>query len=300
MAVFTAMTPESVHLGDKHIGALLAGDKLVYNRVEEWRKTTPGTLAMDIPEWASFMSIFISGGGAGGGYGVTGEHRTSYGGGAGEMKLETIDLVANPGRRARVNIGAGGAGRGYSRTDGGGSNGSVTRFMGWNSQSNWSAAGGTTRNDTAGEAKGWNSMPENHARWLNRTPGSRYYPQTGGAAHDRTPGNGRMGGGGGQKTSLAGSGTGGRGGDGFAIIHFFGIDPMTPRLTGGSAPPDTEPQPGDGQSTDRGEWAADTHYRRGDTYTYQGKRYRVKQDHESNSIRSPQFPLLWKEYFEEI
>lgn len=233
MAVFTAMSPESVHLGDKHIGALLAGDRLVYNRVEEWRKTTPGTLAMDIPEWASFMSIFISGGGAGGGYGVTGEYRTSYGGGAGEMKLETIDLVANPGRRARVNIGAGGAGRGYSSRDGGGSNGSITRFMGWNAQSNWSAAGGTTRNNPAGEAKGWNSMPENHARWLNRAPGSRYYPQVGGNAHDRNPGAGRMGGGGGQKTSLAGSGTGGRGGDGFAIIHFFGIDPMTPRLTGG-------------------------------------------------------------------
>ncbi|MDK8550752.1 hypothetical protein QP907_00230 [Corynebacterium pseudodiphtheriticum] len=229
----TAMAMESVHLGDTHIGALLAGDKLVYNRVEEWRKTTPGTLAMDIPEWASFMTIFISGGGAGGGYGTVAEYKSSYGGGAGEMKLETIDLVANPGRRARVNVGAGGAGRGYSRTDGGGSNGSVTRFMGWNSQSNWSAAGGTTRNNAAGEAKGWNSMPENHARWLNRTPGSRYYPQTGGAAHGRNPGSGRMGGGGGQKTSLAGSGTGGRGGDGFAIIHFFGIDPMTPRLTGG-------------------------------------------------------------------
>lgn len=229
MPVFTAMTPESVHLGDKHIGALLAGDKLVYNRVEEWRKTTPGSLAMDIPEWASFMSIFISGGGAGGGNAIP----HSYGGGAGQMKLETIDLAANPGRRATVNVGAGGAGGQSYRDDVGGSSGGSTRFAGWNAQSTWTASGGSTRNDASGEARGWGSMPENHARWLNRTPGSRYYPQTGGYAHNLSPGDGAMGGGGGQKTSRAGRGGGGRGGDGFAIIHFFGIDPMTPRLTGG-------------------------------------------------------------------
>lgn len=231
----TAMAMESVHLGDKHVGALLAGDKLVYNRVEEWRKTTPGNLSMDIPEWASFMSIFISGGGAGGGYGILSEWNPSYGGGAGQMKLETIDLVANPGRRATVTVGAGGAGRGYSNTDGGGSNGASTRFSGWNARSTWTASGGSTRNNAAGEGGGWSSLSENYARWLNRAPGSRYHPQVGGNAHDRNPGNGRMGGGGGQKTSFAGTATGGRGGDGFAIIHFFGIDPTTPRLTGGGA-----------------------------------------------------------------
>lgn len=227
----TAMAMESVHLGDTHIGALLAGDKLVYNRVEEWRKTTPGTLAMDIPEWASFMSIFISGGGASGAF-----HPRSNGGGGsgGQLRLLTVDLAANPGRRASVTVGAGGSPlRSVSPY---GNDGAPTRFSGWNAQSTWTADGGVTRTGTHeenGSEGGWNSLPEREARYLNRTPGSRYRPQTAGSSGHRSGSDGSMGGGGGKNRHHA-TGQSGAGGDGFAIIHFFGVDPTLPRLIGGA------------------------------------------------------------------
>ena len=234
MPVFTAMTPDSVHLGDKHIGALLAGDKLVYNRVEEWRKTTPGTLAMDIPEWASFMSIFISGGGASGGYEYTPHSLSGGGGGGGQLRLLTVDLGSNPGRRASVTVGAGGGALTSRRTYG--NSGGSTRFNGWNAQSTWTARGGeprTGRGQRDGTADGWNRLPEREARYLNRAPGSRYYLQTAGRSDDLRPSAGSMGGGGGLLNSVLAGRSSGAGGDGFAIIHFFGIDPLTPRLTAG-------------------------------------------------------------------
>lgn len=245
MPVITAMSPESVHLGDKHIGALLAGDKLVYNRVEEWRKTTPGTLGMDIPEWASFMSILISGGGASGGYDATSNWVGGGGGGGGQLRLLTVDLVENPGTRASVTVGSGG--RALTSRRASGNNGGLTRFNGWNPQSTWTANGGTpitTGNNRDGGDDGWNSLPENEARYLNRAPGSRYRPQSGGSAGDLSANDGQMGGGGGMLRSTLGGRRSGAGGDGFAIIHFFGVDPTTTRLTGGSStPPQPDPEP---------------------------------------------------------
>lgn len=228
MPVFTAMTPDSVHLGDKHIGALLAGDKLVYNRVEEWRKTTPGTLGMDVPEWASFMSILISGGGASGAYGTERSRYGFGGGGHGQLRLLTVDLVSNPGRRASVTVGAGGSAR--TSPGGGGNSGGVTRFNGWDAQSTWTASGGEPIRDasqTGGTDDGWNSLPEREARYLNRAPGSRYRPQTAGRGDSLSPSSGEMGGGGGVLNSTLGGRSSGAGGDGFAIIHFFGVDPVS-------------------------------------------------------------------------
>lgn len=314
MPVFTAMTPESVHLGDKHIGALLAGDKLVYNRVEEWRKTTPGTLAMDIPEWASFMSIFISGGGASGGYGVNqGFSANAGGGGGGQLRLLTIDLVSNPGRRASVTVGAGG-GAVTSATNGG-RPGGFTRFNGWNAQSTWTASGGEPRSgrgQTDGTDDGWDSLPERESRYLNREPGARYRPQTAGRGHSLNPTSGEMGGGGGLLNGTIGGRSSGAGGDGFAIIHFFGIDPTTPRLTGGglmppsdggtpSTPPDTAPQnnPESG-GRDMGGWKIGVEYKAGDTVMIAGSPYRILKDHTSSLEFHPALGGIAGEYIEEI
>lgn len=312
MPVITAMSPESVHLGDKHIGALLAGDKLVYNRVEEWRKTTPGTLGMDIPEWASFMSILISGGGASGGYDATSNWVGGGGGGGGQLRLLTVDLVENPGTRASVTVGSGG--RALTSRRASGNNGGWTRFNGWNPQSTWTANGGTpitTGNNRDGGDDGWNSLPENEARYLNRAPGSRYRPQSGGSAGDLSANDGQMGGGGGMLRSTLGGRRSGAGGDGFAIIHFFGVDPTTSRLTGGlmppsdggtpSTPPDTAPQnnPESG-GRDMGGWKIGVEYKAGDTVMIAGSPYRILKDHISSLELHPASGGIAGEYIEEI
>ena len=217
-----------VRMGLIEAGALLAGDNLIWNRVEEWRKTTPGTLAVDVPEWASFMSILISGGGASGAYGTERSRYGFGGGGHGQLRLLTVDLVSNPGRRASVNVGGGGSAR--TSPGGGGNSGGVTRFNGWDAQSTWTASGGEPIRDasqTDGTDDGWNSLPEREARYLNRAPGSRYRPQTAGSGHSLSPSSGSMGGGGGVLNSTLGGRSSGAGGDGFAIIHFFGVDPVS-------------------------------------------------------------------------
>lgn len=217
-----------VRMGPIEAGALLAGDNLIWNRVEEWRKTTPGTLAMDIPEWASFMSIFISGGGASGGYRNSElPAQKGGGGGGGQIRLLTIDLTENPGRSASVNVGAGG--RPITSTSMYGNSGGATRFNGWNAQSTWTANGGgprTGEGEFDGTEDGWNWLPEREALYLNRAPGSRYRPQTAGRSHIMSPSSGEMGGGGGKVLNNLGGRASGAGGDGFAIIHFFGIDPV--------------------------------------------------------------------------
>lgn len=217
-----------VRMGLIEAGALLAGDNLIWNRVEEWRKTTPGTLAVDVPEWASFMSIFISGGGASGGYRNSElREQKGGGGGGGQIRLLTIDLTENPGRRASVNVGAGG--RPITSVSNYGNSGGATRFNGWNAQSTWTANGGAPRTGEGefdGTEDGWNWLPEREALYLNRAPGSRYRPQTAGRAHIMNPSSGEMGGGGGKLINNLGGRSSGAGGDGFAIIHFFGIDPV--------------------------------------------------------------------------
>lgn len=303
MPVFTAMTPESVHLGDKHIGALLAGDKLVYNRVEEWRKTTPGTLGMDVPEWASFMSILISGGGASGAYGTRSINNTGGGGGGhGQLRLLTVDLVANPGRRASVIVGAGG--RALTSRGDYGNPGGFTRFSGWNAQSTWTAMGGdpgTPWNHYDGAADGWIRLSESEARYLDRAPGSRYYPQIAGRGHSLSPTSGEMGGGGGLLNNSLARRSSGAGGDGFAIIHFFGVDPTTPRLTGGGSVTPPPPKPAATEtSTAPPEWAEGNIYMVGDQVSLNGSIYRATYAHRSSGGFRPGSGTYWSSAWEYV
>ncbi|WP_431832158.1 glycine-rich domain-containing protein [Corynebacterium accolens] len=244
------------------------------------------------------MSILISGGGASGAFHP---RSTGGGGGGGQLRLLTVDLVENPGSRASVTVGRGGSA--LHSVSPYGNNGDSTRFNGWNAESTWTADGGTTRvgaNEEDGFGDGWNSLPEREARYLDRAPGSRYRPQTGGSKGQTFGGDGSMGGGGGKNLHFS-TGRSGAGGDGFAIIHFFGIDPMTPRLEGGSVTP---PEPPAQNGSYRGEWAAGVRYMEGDTFLFRGQRFRVKSSHTSSggggSPAMIDTPGIAQSYYERI
>ena len=216
-----------VRMGLIEAGALLAGDNLIWNRRAQYTRPTPGQFFLKVPEWASFFTYIIAGGGAGGGSADTRNDGT--GGSAGEVKVGGEEVAA--GTNMTLQVGAGGSGARYnprsSRSSGStGDETIITYNKGTSRYPVLIAAGGSS--STGG-------VPGQQGAWLDYRwhqylaehlddPRGTFQESRSGSSYSES---GRVGGGGaGGGAGGRGGGNGGAGGDGYAQVVFFGIDPL--------------------------------------------------------------------------
>lgn len=280
-----------IRIGDVKAGALLAGSNLVWNRrvaVSEY--SGAGAHTVQVPSWANFMTVLLVGGGASG-IAAQSIFGLDYGGAAGEVALNGVSVNSNS--TIRLIVGAGGG------TSTSGQNpGSPTRVDYANPLGRTqriTAAGGAGQSNrassvlngsyTAGISPQENKYVTYHTGGGGIPPGQETTLPSNGYR------NGVRGAGG---SSKSGGSRVGAGGDGYAQIVFFGIDPLI-----GSSSNDS----GAIDGNFRGEWAEGVQYRAGDTFTYQGARYRAKQSHTSTEAVSPAYvdvPGIAQTYIERI
>lgn len=255
-----------VRLGTVEAGALLAGDNLIWNRRAQYTRPTPGEFFLKVPEWASFFTYIIAGGGAGGGSADTRNYGT--GGSAGEVKVGGEEVAA--GTNMTLQVGAGGSGARYnprsSRSAGSTGNETIITYN-----------KGTSRYPVLiayGGSSSTGGVPGQQGAWLDYRwhqylaehlddPRGTFQDSRSGSSYSES---GRVGGGGaGGGAGGRGGGNGGAGGDGYAQVVFFGVDP----LIGGSVtpPPRPEPEPPTQGGHDRGSYELGVTYQAGDVVT---------------------------------
>lgn len=280
-----------VRLGTTEAGALLAGDKLVWNRrvaVSEY--SGAGSYTLQVPSWANFMTVLLVGGGSSG-IPQEGIFRLGRGGAAGETEL--IGSEVRPHTRIDITVGSGGSGGLYIKNQNPG-NVSRIRFRSYtNTVLTRTAAGGqgpSTHATVMYYGDGTLGISPNENKYVIHHTGGEGIPAGKETEEPKnTSRDGVRGAGGTGSTGGVGSG-----GDGYAQVVFFGVDPLieinsgTPDSSGGRF---------------RGEWVAGVQYVEGDTFTFQKQRFRVKQAHTSSSGASPaavDIPGIAQSYYERI
>lgn len=227
MPVLNPKDISEVMHGDREIGALFAGDKLMYNKRHLVEYLNAGTYKFLVPRWANYVSVITKGGGGGG---SAGSYYTEKGGEGGGISTKRI-LFRDSNIRYAINLTVGAGGRGGQSTGSKGQDGEASswRYNEDISDRAGGGAGGASSTQNGGEGYGYNKLSAAQAAHLLREEGSRYFPSVAGTGNG---GHGRYGGGGaGGKGDLrAGWGKGGNGGDGFVSICCWGVDPTLPRL----------------------------------------------------------------------
>lgn len=280
-----------IRIGDVEAGALLAGSNLVWNRrvaVSEY--SGAGAHTAQVPSWANFITVLLVGGGASG---IAPESLFGfdYGGAAGEIVLKGVSVTSNS--SIRLNVGTGG---GVSTS--GQNTGSPTRidYIDHLGRSlSITAAGGegkSTQVSSGNNGSGTAGIsPQENEYVTYHTGGGGIPPGKETLKPSNLYRNGVRGAGGSGKASGPKVGAGG---DGYAQIVFFGVDPLTERSSNNAGASD---------ANFRGEWAEGIEYQAGDTFTYQGARYRAKQSHTSTEAVSPAYvdvPGIAQSYIERI
>lgn len=281
-----------VRLGTVEAGALLAGDKLIWNRRSQYTRSSPGVYTLNVPSWASFMTYILVGGGAGGTAGVYGS--TGKGGRAGDTKMDGVEI--QPGSSISIDVPTGGRGGTSSQSPEPGKPASIVYNKTVSSRTSIVASRGVGQTGALNGANGTHLRPLSYpylSAHLDDPNGVFTLPAAGGSPGEA----GRFGGGGagGQSGSFfTSAGDGGAGGDGYAQVVFFGVDPLIEKNS------DT---PGSSGGRFRGEWAEGVSYVEGDTFTFQGQRFRVKRAHTSGYGASPAHvdtPGIAQSYYERI
>ena len=217
-----------VYAGTREAGAMLMGDRLVWNKTALYTRTDNS--APSVPDWATFFTVILVGGGAGGQAGDGGNRAAGVGGRAGNVHFVSDSI--QPGSRLTLSLGRGGVGgSGSSRALGrsGGSTGMYYYKYGSSSRSFIEARGGSNR--MSSQMGGSTTLSPNIA--------GRYYQSHTGRSSSMTIGHGPSGNGHNGSNGAGGSGgnggifnnysSGGRGGDGWFQIQFYGVDPLAYR-----------------------------------------------------------------------
>lgn len=213
-----------VRLGTTEAGALLAGDKLVWNRRAQYTHSNPGRYTIDVPTWATFMTYILVGAGAGGSVGSD----TNYGSGGAAGKTEMGGVEILPGSSIGINIPTGARGGTASQSPGKGSLASISYRKSVSSRTSLTALGGRAQTGGLAGAAAPHLRPNSSpylAAHLDDPNGEFTLPTAGSSPGEA----GRVGGGGagGQRGSrFTSAGDGGAGGDGYAQVVFFGVDPL--------------------------------------------------------------------------
>lgn len=234
MPTVNARDIKGAYVGTREAGALLMGNKLIWNRTAKYTRTNSNI--PNAPVWATFFTAILVGGGAGGRKGLNVYGIAGKGGSAGDVEFVADSI--HPGSSLSLVIGQGGAAspyNGFHKKSIGGDTVLQYRKYGASNQSTARAAGGA---DSAGVQHG-------EPTYITASKGGRYYSShtgsdsrlTIGSAATRSGAAGVNGGGGSGGDGARGffdkEDEGGRGGNGWFQIQFYGIDPTTPRLTGG-------------------------------------------------------------------
>lgn len=213
------------YVGEREAGAMLMGNKIIWNRTALYTRTNNSAPA--VPDWATFFTAILVGGGAGGQAGNGGVGSQGSGGRSGDVRFVSDSI--HPGSSLSLVIGKGGSGGRSASLEYGRSGTSTTLSYlkyGSSSRSSTSAAGGTgiTGNPTAGSP------------YITSGQGGRYYSSHRGGTSTMTIGSGGQGNAGTGTNGGGGAGgnggffnnytPGGRGGDGWFQIQFYGVDPL--------------------------------------------------------------------------
>lgn len=229
MPVLNPKDISEVRHGDMEIGALFAGDKLMYNKRYLVEYLNAGTYKFLIPNWVNYVSVLTVGAGGGGGAGG----RTEGKGGAGGRINTHRFSFSETGYRGSMTLTVGSGGLGGASPSEAGKNGGASSWRYSDDVKNRAegGAGSSAPSLNGSDGYGYSSLSEITAKHLLRDEGARYFPMVGGKGNGSS---GRYGGGGagGIGGYGGGFGIGGRGGDGFVSICCWGVDPTLPRLGG--------------------------------------------------------------------
>ena len=222
MSEINASSIEDVRLGTQLVSALMVGNRKFFVRYNKTTYSTPGNYTMNLPDWVTGYAVIMSGAGGGGQAGDGGGGASGNGGRGGGIQAFFGTMESYTDKVMKITVGAAGAG-GRKSTALGRAGGDTTVTS--PKSSLFTAAGGTG-NPSSGKRDGGittTTFSDTFSKYVNLVPGTTYTNGPGGTSG----GSGRLGGGG-----SGGSGGifnsykyGGKGGDGFVEIYYWGFPP---------------------------------------------------------------------------
>lgn len=221
---------QAVFRGNKYVGAMMFGDREAYTTYSIQSFAAVGPHTIEVPEWASQITVAFSGGGGAGGNGDSSFGRNGTGGQGGSVMIERF--VVDPQVR-ELELGIGGGGPRNDRNErANGQTGANTRVT-YNGVTRTAAGGlgGTGASITGSQTGTANSalFYNNHlivGRMVESdlfAPGTPGVPQgIGSNPPGGTAGKYGGGGGGGNGGAFGNWSPGGAGGDGCAAVWMIG------------------------------------------------------------------------------